>query len=119
MTAINLFHILEEMTARALQQLDLLTLLALMRLGDAAYGLAVAREIEDAGRVVPLASLYAVLARLEDAGLVTSELGSPTPERGGRAKRYFRVTAKGVREVRDARRTLTRLWARLPALDIF
>jgi DNA-binding PadR family transcriptional regulator len=102
-----------------LRQLDLLALLALMRLGDDAYGLPIAREIQTAGgRDIPLASLYAALARLEETGLVTSELGSPTPERGGRAKRYFRITAKGLREVRTARRTLTRLWQGLPQLQI-
>jgi PadR family transcriptional regulator, regulatory protein PadR len=101
-----------------LRQLDLLVLLALMRLGDDAYGLPIAREIRTAsGRDIPLASLYAALGRLEDTRLVRSELGSSTPERGGRAKRYFRITATGLREVRTARQTLTRLWQGLPQLQ--
>lgn len=101
-----------------LRQLDLLVLLALMRLGDDAYGLPIAGEIQTAsGRDIPLASLYAALGRLEETGLVRSELGSPTPERGGRAKRYFQITAKGLREVRTARQTLTRLWQGLPQLE--
>ncbi|HEV3061751.1 MAG TPA: PadR family transcriptional regulator [Vicinamibacterales bacterium] len=79
---------------------SMLILLALMRLGDAAYGVPISREIEKtSGRVVALATLYATLARLEKKGLVASRLGEPTPERGGRAKRYFCVTARGVREV--------------------
>src|ERR1700737_1504523 len=96
---------------------DLVILLALMRLGDAAYGVPISREIEEqSGLVVALAPLYATLTRLEKKGLVSSRLGEPTAERGGRAKRYFRVTARGLREVRETRRTLTRLWRGLPEL---
>jgi DNA-binding PadR family transcriptional regulator len=96
---------------------DLMIMLALMRLGEPAYGVPIAREIEDAsGRVVALATLYAVLARLEKRGLISSRLGEPTAERGGRAKRYFRVTARGVREVRDTRRVFTSLWRGIPKL---
>jgi DNA-binding PadR family transcriptional regulator len=96
---------------------DLMILLALMRLGDAAYGVPISREIEEtSGRVVALATLYATLTRLEKKGLVTSQLGEPTAERGGRAKRYFRVTARGLREVRDAQRVFTALWKGIPKL---
>ena len=96
---------------------DLMALLALMRLGDAAYGVPIAREIEEAtGRAVALATLYATLTRLESKGLISSQLGEPTAERGGRAKRYFRVTAKGLREVRSARRAFASLWSGIPAL---
>ena len=90
----------------------------MMRLGDDAYGVAIAREIEKAGsREVALASLYLTLDRLEANGLIQSELGEPTPERGGRAKTYFHVTAMGVHEVRDARRMLIKLWDGVPALE--
>jgi DNA-binding PadR family transcriptional regulator len=96
---------------------DLMILLALMRLGDEAYGVPISREIEQtSGRTVALATLYATLTRLEKNGLVSSRLGEPTPERGGRAKRYFRATAKGVREVRDAQRVFTSLWSGIPKL---
>jgi PadR family transcriptional regulator PadR len=96
---------------------DLMIMLALMRLGEPAYGVPIAREIEDAsGRVVALATLYAVLARLEKNGLISSHLGEPTAERGGRAKRYFRVTAKGLREVRATQRVFTSLWQGIPKL---
>jgi PadR family transcriptional regulator PadR len=96
---------------------DLMILLALMRLGDA-YGVPISREIEEtSGRVVALATLYATLTRLEKKGLVSSRLGEPTAERGGRAKRYFRVTAKGLREVRDAQRVFTSLWNGIPTLE--
>jgi PadR family transcriptional regulator PadR len=96
---------------------DLMILLALMRLDDAAYGVPISREIEEtSGRVVALATLYATLARLEKNGLVSSRLGDPTPERGGRAKRYFQITARGLREVRDAQRVFTSLWTGIPTL---
>lgn len=96
---------------------DLMILLALMRLGDDAYGVPIGREVEAAvGRPVALASVYATLDRLVERGLVEPELGDPTPERGGRAKKYFHITAKGIREARAAKRSLTRLWKSLPEL---
>ena len=96
---------------------DLMIMLALMRLGQPAYGVPISREIEDArGRVVALATLYAALARLEKKGLISSQLGEPTAERGGRAKRYFRVTARGLREVRDTQRVFISLWEGIPEL---
>jgi len=94
---------------------DLMVLLALIRLRDEAYGVSIARAIEEGtGRSVSLATMYVALGRLENKRLIKSRLGEPTAERGGRAKRYFRVTAKGVREVREARRLLTSLWNGLP-----
>ena len=97
--------------------LDLMILLAIMRLEDAAYGVPISSEIEESsGRPVAMATVYTSLDRLEARGLVKSKLGDPTPERGGRAKRLFTITAAGVREVQDTRRVLTQLWNRLPQL---
>jgi DNA-binding PadR family transcriptional regulator len=97
---------------------ELIVLLALMRLGDDAYGVPICREIEQqCRREVALGSVYATLERLEEKGLVTSRLGEPTAERGGRAKRYFHVTKKGLREAREARRALINLWHGLPDLE--
>src|ERR1700680_1665739 len=97
---------------------ELMVMLALIRLGENAYGVPISQEIEErSGREVALGSVYATLERLEEKGLVSSDLGEPTAERGGRAKTYFRVTAKGLREVRQAQRTLTRLWKRVPQLE--
>ena len=97
---------------------ELLVLLALIRLGDEAYGVPISDAIEESsGREVALGSVYITLDRLEQKGLVTSRLGEPTPERGGRAKTYFRVTAKGLREARQAQRTLNRLWEGVPQLE--
>jgi PadR family transcriptional regulator, regulatory protein PadR len=106
------------MKERDLGNFELMVMLALIRLGDNAYGVPISEEIEErSGREVSVGGVYAALDRLERKGLVTSELGEATPERGGRAKRYFRVTPKGLREVREAQRTLTRLWQGLPALQ--
>jgi PadR family transcriptional regulator, regulatory protein PadR len=97
---------------------ELIVMLAVIRLGDDAYGVPISREIrERGGRTVTFGSLYATLERLEQKGLISSELGEPTPERGGRAKKYFRVTAKGLREVRVTQRALQKLWQDLPQLE--
>jgi DNA-binding PadR family transcriptional regulator len=97
---------------------ELQVLLAVMRLGEDAYGVPIADTIEAAsGREVAAGSIYITLDRLEEKGLVTSRLGESTPERGGRAKTYFRITGKGVRAVRQAQRTLIRLWSGVPQLE--
>jgi len=107
----------EQMSRGAFSHFELLVLTAAVRLGDDAYGVTIANEIEShSGRAVLLGSVYAALERLHDKGFVTSKLDDPTPERGGRAKRYFRVTAAGLRHVREAQRVLTALWNRVPQL---
>jgi DNA-binding PadR family transcriptional regulator len=106
------------MSREALGNFELMVLLAILRVGEGAYGVPISEVLEESsGKAVLMGSIYAALDRLERKGLVTSELGDPTPERGGRAKRFFRVTGKGLRDVRAAQRTLTRLWKGLPALE--
>lgn len=96
---------------------ELLVLLALIRLGDEAYGVPIGKAIqESSGRNVALGSVYVALERLEAKGLVTSERGEPTAVRGGRAKTFFRITARGLREARNAQRTFVRLWRGVPQL---
>ena len=103
------------MSRESLGHLELLVLLALMRQGDEAYGVPIAREIErGTGKPVVLASVYNTLERLEEKGLIRSALGQPTPERGGRRKRYFAMTTPGLREVRAAKKALTILWQGVP-----
>ncbi|HEY7289755.1 MAG TPA: PadR family transcriptional regulator [Vicinamibacterales bacterium] len=103
------------MSRESLGHFELLVLLALIRQGDEAYGVPIADAIEQStGKPVILASVYNTLERLEEKGLVRSAVGQPTPERGGRAKRYFGVTASGLREVRAAKRALTTLWRGIP-----
>ena len=100
-----------------LTDLELMILLGVLRLGEGAYGVTISREIEETGgRSVAVAVVYATLDRLEERGLASSSLGEPTPERGGRAKRFFRVTAKGVRQIRDTQRALIALWKGVPQL---
>src|SRR5215470_9286050 len=94
-------------------KLELMVLLALMRVGRDAYGVPIAQEITEIGGNVSIGSVYAALDRLERKGFVSSSLGEPSPERGGRAKKFFEVTAKGMREVQDSRRILTSLWRNL------
>ncbi len=95
-----------------------MVLLALMRLGEDAYGVPICREIEaQTGREAAVGSVYATLERLEEKGFVDSELGEPTAERGGRAKKYFRITNDGLREVRKTQRDLMNLWSGLPQLE--
>jgi PadR family transcriptional regulator, regulatory protein PadR len=107
---------IEEMRNREfIGQHELMVMLAVLRLGQQAYGVPIAAEItEKTGREMLLGSVYAILDRLEAKGLVASRLGDATPERGGRAKRYFKLTAEGVRNVREAQRALEALWVSLP-----
>src|SRR5262245_12897784 len=103
------------MSRESLGHFELLILLALIRHGEDAYGVPIAQAIQEStGKRVVLASVYNTLDRLEEKGLVRSKFGQPTPERGGRAKRYFSITSAGLREVRDARRALTILWRGIP-----
>ncbi len=79
-----------------LTDLEHLVLLAVLRIEGGAYGVAVADLLADrAGRTVTLGTLYNTLMRLEERGLVASEMGDPAPVRGGKAKRLFQVTEKG------------------------
>ena len=86
-----------------LGEFELLVLLATMSLGDDAYPVSIAADIENrTGRHASRTSVLITLERLEDKELVASRYGDPTPQRGGRAKRYFRVRPRGVQAVREA-----------------
>lgn len=99
-----------------LSEFELILLLTILRLGDSAYGVPLSRTLSQLrGSDVSVGSVYAALDRLELKGLISSRLGEATSERGGRAKRYFSVTAEGLRSVKETRRVLTRLWKVLPA----
>jgi PadR family transcriptional regulator PadR len=106
------------MSREGLGNFELMVLLAVVRVGEDAYGVPIARAIQEkSGREVFLGSVYAALARLESKGFVASSIGDPTSERGGKAKKYFRITARGLREARATQRTLVRLWRDLPELQ--
>jgi DNA-binding PadR family transcriptional regulator len=93
-----------------LGEFEHLILLAILRLSDSAYGMSVRREIADrTGRDVSIGAVYATLDRLAAKGLVTSAMSDPTPERGGRAKRSFRLTGAGIEAVNRTRRELSNM----------
>ena len=101
-----------------LGSLEHIVLLAVMRLGSNAYGVMVRREIEGAtGRDISIGAVYATLVRLESKGLVGSYTGEPTAERGGRAKRYFRMTADGAGALRNTHEIILKMSAGLKGLQ--
>lgn len=90
-----------------LGEFEHIVVLALLRLEDRAYGVTVRQEIElRTKREVSIGAVYATLDRLESKGYVKSRRGDPTPERGGRSKRFFRVTPKGVKAVNRTQQAL-------------
>src|SRR5262245_26102812 len=100
-----------DMTHATLGELEHVILLALLRLGPDAYGVPIVDELtRHSSRPVLRPSVYLALRRLEAKGLVRSRLGDPEPRRGGRARRYFEVSAAGRRALRESHRMLTSLW---------
>ena len=88
-----------------------MVMLTVIRLGDDAYGVPISREIkQQTGREVAFGTVYATIERLQQKGFIRSSLGDVTPERGGRAKRFFRATPAGLQTVRDTKQNLVRLW---------
>jgi DNA-binding PadR family transcriptional regulator len=86
-----------------LGEFEQLVLLAVVRLGESAYGVSIADEIGSrTGREVSLGAVYKTLERLEDKGLVAGRVGQPTAERGGRRKKLYRVLAAGQRALRQS-----------------
>jgi PadR family transcriptional regulator, regulatory protein PadR len=101
----------------ALGEFEQIVLLAVLRLGwDAAYAVSIADEIQRCtGRSVSRGSIYITLDRLESKGYLKSRLADPTPERGGRAKRYYALRPRAVEALRECRRQLIALWRGLEA----
>jgi len=101
-----------------LGEFEQMLLLAALRLGDDAYGVALMTELESSvGRRVSRGSVYVTLDRLEEKGWVTSKLSGSRPERGGRPRRLVRVTPQGVDELRRSREALLPLWDGVEALE--
>lgn len=93
-----------------LGEFEQVVLLAILRLKDEAYGASIRVEIADCtGREPASGALYTTLDRLEDKGLVTSKFGDPSPQRGGRPKRYLKVTRRGLEAVARAQHSYQRL----------
>ena len=98
-----------------LGEFEELTLLAVLALGDGAYGVVVQETIErEAAREVSLGAVYAALERMERKGLLRSGMSDATPERGGKRRRLFEVTPAGLRTVRESRRAREALWNAAP-----
>jgi len=97
-------------TALNLGEFEQLILLAVLRLGEGAYGVTIRAELaERGGRTVAPGALYTGLERLEAKRAITSRMGDPTPQRGGRAKRYVKVTAVGMEALTRALQAYERL----------
>jgi PadR family transcriptional regulator PadR len=93
-----------------LGEFEHIVLLTILRLGDGAYGAMIRAEIEHVtGRSPAIGAVHATLERLERKGLVASWIGQPTAERGGKAKRHFKIEPNGVSALKTARATLEQL----------
>ena len=103
----------------ALGELEQLILLAVLRLEEEAYGVMIVDELTTrTGRKISRPSVYLTLGRLEEKGLLRSRMGDPTPERGGRAKRFYVVSATAMALLRESRRAYLNLCSGLePLLD--
>jgi PadR family transcriptional regulator PadR len=115
--AIDYYIVVDMARPESLGGFEHTVLLAILRLSDNAYGVTIRREIMECTRREPApGALYTTLDRMEGKGLVRSRIGDPSPQRGGRAKRYFTVTRKGRAAVVNAQRLYRRL---LEGLDLF
>ena len=100
-----------------LGEFEQVVLLAILRLGDDAYAVTIRDEIERCtGRDVARGSIYITLDRLETKGYLRSRLADPTPERGGRAKRYYALRPRAVGALKESRRALVALWRGLESV---
>jgi PadR family transcriptional regulator, regulatory protein PadR len=105
------------MTAKHVGELEHMILLAIVRLGQDAYGMSILRELDEcADRKVSRGALYLVLERMVQKGYLDSRMGEPTSERGGRAKRFFELTGAGKEALRVSGRSLLALWDGLESL---
>lgn len=107
------------MSEETLGEIEELVLLAILRLGDDAYGVPIIREIEErADREVAPAAVYVALRRLRRKELVDSWMSDPEPVQGGKARRYHSVSPEGLDRLARSRRTMLRMWEGLqPVLD--
>jgi DNA-binding PadR family transcriptional regulator len=114
-----MFRVAEHMKRLdALGAFEQAVLLAVAHLDEEAYGVTIRREIESrTARTVAIGALYTALDRLEAKGCLRSRLGEPLAERGGRARRYFTVTASAIRALKQSRQALQRLWDGLEQLQ--
>src|SRR5215216_5588529 len=99
------------MPHQSLGEFEQLVLLAIAQLRGESYGVPIAEEIERrTGRSVARAAVYVTLRRLEEKGFVSSWIGDPTPERGGKGRRYVKIESNGRRALRESRQLADRMW---------
>jgi len=99
-------------------ELEELILLVVGVLHDNAYGISVCDEVEmQTGRVLTISAVHSVLQRLENKGLVSSSMGGETKERGGRRKRFFKITGMGREIITDIKETREQLWNLIPGIS--
>lgn len=105
------------MSRESIGEFEELILLAILRLGDDAYGVPILEEIQGhARRSVLRPAVYVALGRLEEKGLVTSRAGDPSVVRRGRPRKYFDVSAEGLSQLRESRATRLSMWDGLQAI---
>jgi PadR family transcriptional regulator, regulatory protein PadR len=106
------YNVVQMPNTESLGQFEQLVLTAIVKLNEDAYGVTIHKTVQELAdpRPVSLGAVYVTLDRLEDKGMVTSWLSDPTPERGGRAKRCYRLQALGERVLRESAVTARRMW---------
>ena len=103
------------MKRTSIGEFEEIVLLITALLEEDAYGVTITQEIEkQTGRKVGFNTVHTTLQRLEEKGLISSKMGGATTERGGRRKRYFRITALGSRTLRELKELREKLWKVLP-----
>jgi PadR family transcriptional regulator PadR len=109
------YNVWEMTNASLLGHFEQLVLAAILSLGEDAYGVSIHAKAEELAspKRITLGATYTTLDRLEDKKLITSWLSDPTPERGGRAKRYYRLQNAGERALRESAITARRICATL------
>jgi DNA-binding PadR family transcriptional regulator len=101
-----------------LSRVEELILLAILQLGDDAYGVAIRERVQTVlGRHISVGAVYVPLDRLVNQGLLAATLGEATPARGGKRKRFYRLTAQGIETLAATRRLHEAMWAGAPDLD--
>ena len=107
------------MGRKGLGEFETAVLLAIVHLRGRGYGVSIADEIERrTGRPPSFGAVYATLDRLQKKGLITSDLGEPTPERGGKPKRFYRIEAPGERALLEAQAITERMWMGVPPIGV-
>ncbi len=102
-----------------LGEFEKLVMFALLRLRENAYGVTIRQELAHrADRDIAIGAVYGTLDRLATKGFVSSRVGEATPERGGRAKRYFTVTPEGLRALRSSQEVMARMMEGLTLAEV-